>query len=60
MAIKEIVSTPYRVEEDALGDVQVPVEHLWGAQTQRSHINFPIGVDALSLGRARDSSAPAS
>ncbi len=32
-----------RVEEDALGEVAVPAEHLWGAQTQRSLENFPIG-----------------
>ena len=30
----------FRIEED----VQVPAERLWGAQTQRSLINFPIGV----------------
>src|SRR5437899_11067687 len=34
-----------RVEEDALGEVEVPAEHLWGAQTERSHRNFPIGVE---------------
>src|SRR6202451_1741072 len=43
--------TEFRVEEDALGDVQVPVEHLWGAQTQRSHLNFPIGVERFRWGR---------
>ena len=32
-----------RVEEDALGHVEVPAEHLWGAQTERSRRNFPIG-----------------
>src|ERR1700757_3347502 len=41
----------FRTEEDALGDVQVPVEHLWGAQTQRSHLNFPIGVERFRWGR---------
>jgi fumarate hydratase class II len=41
----------YRVEEDALGNVQVPADHLWGAQTQRSHVNFPIGVDRYRWGR---------
>ncbi len=41
----------YRVEEDALGDVQVPAEHLWGAQTQRSYMNFPIGVERFRWGR---------
>ena len=33
-----------RVEEDALGHVEVPADRLWGAQTERSHENFPIGV----------------
>jgi fumarate hydratase, class II len=41
----------FRIEEDALGDVQVPAEHLWGAQTQRSHENVPIGVDRFRWGR---------
>src|SRR5262249_57217001 len=40
-----------RVEEDALGDVEVPAGRLWGAQTQRSHLNFPIGVDRYRWGR---------
>src|SRR5271163_698957 len=41
----------FRVEEDALGSVEVPVNHLWGAQTQRSHRNFPIGVERYRWGR---------
>ncbi len=41
----------FRVEEDALGEVRVPAEHLWGAQTQRSHGNFPIGVERYRWGR---------
>ncbi|HET6802000.1 MAG TPA: lyase family protein, partial [Casimicrobiaceae bacterium] len=40
-----------RVEKDALGEVRVPAEHLWGAQTQRSIDNFPIGVDRFRWGR---------
>ena len=40
-----------RVEEDALGNVAVPADHLWGAQTQRSHHNFPIGVERYRWGR---------
>ena len=32
-----------RIEKDALGEVRVPAEQLWGAQTQRSIENFPIG-----------------
>ena len=34
----------YRVEHDSMGEVRVPEEKYWGAQTQRSHENFPIGV----------------
>lgn len=34
----------FRIEKDALGPVEVPAEHLWGAQTQRSLHFFPIGV----------------
>jgi len=41
----------FRVEEDALGNVEVPADHLWGAQTERSHHNFPIGVDRYRWGR---------
>src|SRR5258708_1747735 len=41
----------FRVEEDALGKVEVPADHLWGAQTQRSHLNFPIGVERYRWGR---------
>jgi fumarate hydratase class II len=41
----------FRMEEDALGDVEVPAEHLWGAQTERSHRNFPIGVEHYRWGR---------
>src|SRR6476659_7092397 len=41
----------FRVEEDALGNVEVPADRLWGAQTQRSHLNFPIGVERYRWGR---------
>ena len=34
----------YRIEHDSMGEVQVPAEKYWGAQTQRSRENFPIGV----------------
>jgi fumarate hydratase class II len=40
-----------RIEKDALGEVRVPADHLWGAQTQRSIDNFPIGVDRFRWGR---------
>jgi len=38
-----LATAKVRVEEDALGHVEVPAEHLWGAQTERSRRNFPIG-----------------
>src|SRR6476646_4708128 len=44
-------SANVRIEKDALGEVDVPVDHLWGAQTQRSIDNFPIGVDNFRWGR---------
>ena len=34
----------YRTESDSLGQVPVPANHYWGAQTQRSYQNFPIGT----------------
>ncbi len=35
--------TAYRVETDSFGPLDVPADKYWGAQTQRSIINFPIG-----------------
>jgi fumarate hydratase class II len=40
-----------RIEKDALGEVPVPAHRLWGAQTQRSVDNFPIGVGRFAFGR---------
>ncbi len=40
-----------RTEHDALGDVEVPADKLWGAQTERSRHNFPIGVQRYVWGR---------
>ncbi|HEY5365420.1 MAG TPA: class II fumarate hydratase [Casimicrobiaceae bacterium] len=40
-----------RIEKDALGEVRVPADHLWGAQTQRSVDNFPIGQPRFRFGR---------
>ena len=37
----------YRIEHDSLGEVKVPADRLWGAQTQRSLENFPIGSDRM-------------
>ncbi|MGI8905958.1 MAG: class II fumarate hydratase [Candidatus Sumerlaeaceae bacterium] len=41
----------FRADKDALGEVQVPADHLWGAQTQRSTVNFAIGVGRFVWGR---------
>jgi len=36
----------YRIEKDTMGEVQVPAEKYWGAQTERSRNNFKIGAAA--------------
>ena len=36
----------YRIEKDTMGDVQVPADKYWGAQTERSRNNFKIGAPA--------------
>ena len=41
----------YRVEHDSMGEVRVPADKYWGAQTQRSHENFPIGVGQETMPR---------
>ena len=37
----------YRVEHDSMGDVKVPADVYWGAQTQRSYENFRIGTEKM-------------
>ena len=37
----------YRIEHDSMGEIRVPKEHLWGAQTQRSLQNFPVGWEKM-------------
>lgn len=37
----------YRIERDTLGEVKVPKDKYWGAQTQRSKENFPIGNEKM-------------
>ena len=41
----------YRIEHDSMGEMKVPADRLWGAQTQRSHENFEIGVDIETMPR---------
>src|ERR1700679_985796 len=37
----------YRIEHDSMGEVAVPADALWGAQTQRAVQNFPVSGEAL-------------
>ena len=39
----------YRIERDTLGEMKVPADKLWAAQTQRSKENFPIGTEHMPL-----------
>ena len=39
----------YRIEKDTMGEVKVPADKYWGAQTQRSKMNFKIGGDHMKM-----------
>lgn len=39
----------YRIEKDTMGEMKVPMDKYWGAQTQRSFENFKIGVEKMPL-----------
>ena len=42
--------TDYRIERDSMGEMQVPANSYYGAQTQRAVLNFPIsGIRFLAL-----------
>lgn len=41
----------YRIEHDSMGEMKVPADKLWAAQTQRSHENFEIGVGIETMPR---------
>jgi fumarate hydratase class II len=43
----EAKMTDYRIEKDTMGEVKVPADRLWGAQTQRSLENFEIGEEKM-------------
>ncbi len=40
-----------RIETDSMGPVEVPIDRLWGAQTQRSLLHFAIGTERFGWGR---------
>ena len=39
----------YRTEHDSMGEIQVPADRYWGAQTQRSFENFKIGAEKIPM-----------
>ena len=41
----------FRIEHDSMGEVKVPADKYWGAQTERSHENFRIGVGIETMPR---------
>jgi len=41
----------YKIEHDSMGEVRVPADKYWGAQTERSHENFEIGVGIETMPR---------
>src|SRR6202161_3254697 len=43
------MSGQFRIETDTMGEMKVPADRLWGAQTQRSLENFEIGEDRMPL-----------
>jgi fumarate hydratase class II len=47
----QVQDLPYRIERDSFGEIVLPRDRLWGAQTERSRLNFPIGVGRFRWGR---------
>lgn len=44
-----MVSMDFRIEHDSMGEVKVPCDKFWGAQTQRSFENFKIGAQGETM-----------
>src|SRR6187551_2247693 len=42
MAEQRMANDDFRIERDSMGELKVPRDALWGAQTQRAVVNFPI------------------
>ena len=40
------ITSNFRIEKDTMGEVKVPADKYWGAQTERSRNNFKIGPEA--------------
>lgn len=39
----------FRIEHDTFGEIEVPADKFWGAQTQRSKQNFPVGKEQMPI-----------
>ena len=52
--------TEYRIEHDTMGEVKVPADALWRAQTQRAVDNFPISGRGLENAQIRALGLPVS
>ena len=48
---RETDEMEYRIEHDSMGEVKVPADKYWAAQTERSHENFKIGVGIETMPR---------
>jgi fumarate hydratase, class II len=46
VSLKKNMTMEYRIEHDTMGEVKVPANNYWGAQTERSRNNFKIGPEA--------------
>ena len=46
---KGVLRMDFRMERDSIGEIQVPNDKLWGAQTQRSKENFVIGSEKMPM-----------
>ena len=46
---KGSIEMSYRIEHDTFGEIKVPSEKYWKAQTQRSKQNFPVGKEQMPI-----------
>jgi fumarate hydratase class II len=53
MTADSVVESEYRIEHDTMGEVRVPINALWRAQTQRAVENFPISFRPLERTQIR-------
>ena len=47
--MEEDLQMEYRIEKDTIGEIKVPADKLWAAQTQRSFENFQIGTEKMPM-----------